>query len=302
LGGLVIKILMSGSHGLVGSALVPALEGKGHQVIRLVRGPSASESEIPWDPEGGRVDAARLSGFEAVIHLAGEGIASKRWSQAQKLRIRESRVKGTELLSRTLAELPVPPRIVMSASAIGFYGDRGEESLVEESAPGQGFLSEVCQAWEAATQPAARKGIRVALLRFGVILSPKGGALGKMVLPFKLGVGGVLGSGRQYLSWIAIDDVVGVIDHVLNTSSLRGPVNVVSPRLETNLSFTKTLGRVLRRPTVFPMPAFAARLAFGEMADALLLSSTRVEPKRLLASNYPYRYIELEPALRHLLG
>ena len=296
-----MKILMSGSHGLVGSALAPALSRKGHAIVRLVRGPSAADSEIPWDPEGGRLDPARLHGFEAVIHLAGEGIATRRWSEAQKVRIRESRVKGTHLLSQTLSELATPPRVLLSASAIGYYGDRGEEMLVEESAPGQGFLSEVCQAWEGAAQPAARKGIRVVFLRFGIILSPAGGALAKMLPPFKLGAGGILGSGRQFMSWITLDDTVGAILHALETTALRGPVNCVAPRAATNASFTRTLGRVLKRPTILPMPAFAARLMFGEMADALLLASTRVEPKRLLASNYPFQHPELEPALRHLL-
>jgi uncharacterized protein (TIGR01777 family) len=259
------------------------------------------ESEIAWDPEGGRLDHGLLAGFDAVIHLAGEGIASRRWIQAQKVRIRESRVKGTRLLCEAVARLSTPPRTLVSASAIGYYGDRGEQVLAEESAPGQGYLPEVCQAWEAATEPAVRKGIRVVCLRFGIILSPAGGALAKMLPPFQLGVGGILGSGRQYMSWISLDDAVGSVLQALETSPLRGAVNAVAPHPVTNAVFTKTLGRVLRRPTIFPMPAFAARLVFGEMADALLLSSTRVEPKRLLASNYPFRHSELEPALRHLL-
>ena len=297
-----MRILVSGSHGLVGSSLLPALSGKGHQVARLVRGLSgAVGSEIAWDPEGGRLDAAQLAGFDAVVHLAGEGIASRRWTAEQKARIRDSRTKGTRLLAEAIAGLPTPPRTLVSASAIGYYGDRGEQTLVEESAPGLGYLPEVCQAWEAATEPAARKGIRVVCLRFGIILSPAGGALAKMLPPFRMGAGGILGSGRQYMSWISLDDAVGAVLQALETSPLRGPVNAVSPQPVTNAVFTKTLGRVLMRPTIFPMPAFAARLVFGEMADALLLSSTRVEPKRLLASNYPFRHGELEPALRHLL-
>ena len=298
-----MKILVSGSHGLVGSALVPALEGKGHPVVRLVRGVSpAAGPQVDWDPEGGRLDPASLAGFEAMVHLAGENIAARRWSEAQKARIRESRVKGTRLLCETFATLPLPPKVLIAASAIGFYGDRGDEALGEESKPGTGYLPEVCKAWEAATEPAARKGIRVVSLRFGIILSPAGGALAKMLFPFKMGVGGILGSGRQYMSWISLDDAVGVVLHVLETSSLRGPVNAVAPQAVTNARFTKTLGRVLKRPTLFPMPAFAARLAFGELADPLLLASTRVEPKRLLASDYPYRHRELEATLRHLLG
>ena len=297
-----MKILVSGSHGLLGSALVPALAGKGHRVVRLVRGLAvAARSEISWDPEGRRLDPALLSDFDAVIHLAGEGIAARRWSETQKARIRESRAKGTLLLSETLAGLPSPPRTLVSASATGYYGDRGEALLVEESAPGQGYLPEVCQAWEAATEPAARKGIRVICLRFGVILSPAGGALAKMLLPFRMGAGGILGSGRQYMSWISLDDAVGAVRHALETSPLRGPVNGVAPRPVTNAEFTKTLGRVLGRPTILPMPAFAARLVFGELADALLLASTRVEPKRLLVSNYPFLHPELEVALRDLL-
>ena len=297
-----MKILMSGSHGLVGSSLVPALLAKQHQVVRLVRSPAAAAgSEIAWDPEGGRLDPALLSGFDAVVHLAGEAIAARRWTPEQKARIRESRTKGTRLLSEAITGLSIPPRTLLSASAIGYYGDRGEQVLVEESPPGQGYLPEVCQAWEAATEPAARKGIRVVCLRFGIILSPAGGALAKMLPPFQMGAGGILGSGRQYMSWISLDDAVGAVLHALEYSPLRGPVNLVTPQPVTNAHFTKTLGRVLRRPTIFPMPSFAARLVFGEMADALLLSSARVEPKRLLASNYPFRHYELEPALRHLL-
>ncbi|MCI0655527.1 MAG: TIGR01777 family oxidoreductase [Acidobacteria bacterium] len=297
-----MKILVSGSNGLVGSSLMPALSDKGHQVVRLVRGLSpAVGSEIAWDPEGGRLDPALLTGFDAIVHLAGEAIAARRWTQAQKDRIRESRVKGTRLLCEAIAGLSAPPRTLLSASAIGYYGDRGEQVLGEESPPGQGYLSEVCQAWEAATEPAAHKGIRVVCLRFGIILSPAGGALAKMLPPFSMGAGGILGSGRQYMSWISLDDAVGAVLQALETSPLRGPVNVVAPHAVTNALFTKTLGRVLSRPTFFPMPAFAARMVFGEMADALLLSSARVEPKRLLASNYPFRHRELEPALRHLL-
>ena len=298
-----MRILVSGSHGLVGMALLPALAGKGHQVVRLVRGLSvAAGSEVSWDPEGGRLDPASLGGFEGVVHLAGESIAAGRWSESRKARIRESRVKGTRLLAEALTALPQPPRVFISASATGYYGDRGEEMLVEESPRGVGYLPEVCRAWEAATEPAARIGIRVVSLRFGVILSPAGGALAKMLFPFKMGAGGILGSGRQYLSWISLEDAVGSILHALATSPLRGPVNAVAPLPVTNAEFTKTLGRVLRRPTVLPMPAFALRLAFGEMADVLLLASTRVEPKRLLASRYPFRHTELEGALQDLLA
>ena len=236
------------------------------------------------------------------MHLAGENIAVRRWTPAQKARIRDSRVQGTRLLAQSLARLQQPPTVMVCASAIGFYGDRGEELLTEGSAPGSGFLTDTCRAWEAAAQPASEKDIRVVNLRLGVVLSPGGGALAKMLLPFRLGVGGKIGSGRQYMSWIEIDDVVGVIHYALTTDELRGPVNAVAPNPVTNREFTKTLGRVLSRPTIFPMPAFAARLAFGEMADELLLASTRVKPARLQNSGYYFRHPRLEDALRHLLG
>jgi hypothetical protein len=236
-----------------------------------------------------------------VVHLAGENIAGRRWNDEQKARIRDSRVDSTLLLSGTLATLRQPPKVLVSASAIGYYGDRGDSLLTESSESGNGFLPEICREWEAATEPAVAAGIRVVNLRFGVILSRKGGALTKMLTPFRLGLGGVIGSGRQWMSWIAIDDVIGVICHVLATESLRGPVNTVAPSAVTNHEFTKTMGRVLRRPTIFPMPAFVARLALGEMADELLLASTRVEPRALLVSQYSFLFADLENALRHLL-
>jgi uncharacterized protein (TIGR01777 family) len=239
----------------------------------------------------------------AAVHLAGESIATGRWTAARKARILESRAKGTRLLAEALAGLEPRPKVLVSASAIGYYGDRGDEALTEDSGSGSAFfLSNVCRQWESATEPAADAGIRVANLRFGVILSAGGGALPRLLTPFRLGVGGTLGSGKQFMSWIAVDDAVGAILHALTTKALRGPVNAVSPQPVTNREFTKALGRVLGRPTLFPMPAFAARLAFGQMADELLLCSQRVEPAKLLASDYQFRFPDLEGALRHLLG
>ena len=297
-----MRILVSGSTGLVGSALFPRLAAAGHKVVRLARARAApGETAVFWDPAAGTLDATAFEGFDAVIHLAGESIASGRWTHAKKARIRDSRVKGTALLAGTIASLSRPPEALLCASAIGYYGDRGDEMLREDSAPGKDFLGRVCKEWEAASEPAARQGVRVVHHRFGVILSPKGGALAKMLPPFKLGAGGRLGHGRQFMSWIAIDDALGAIEHTLGTKALRGPVNTVSPRAATNAEFTAALARVLRRPAILPMPAFAARLAFGEMADALLLSSLRVEPGRLHASGYRFLYPDLERALRHLL-
>jgi len=298
-----MRVLLSGSSGLVGSTLIPALTGGGHQVVRLVRSePRDAISEVRWNPEAGDIDAAGLSGAEAAVHLAGESIAAGRWTASKKARILESRIKGTRLLAEALAGLEQRPRVLVSASAVGYYGDRGEETLSEESGSGSAFLSEVCRQWEDATGPAAAAGIRVVNLRFGVMLSAAGGALPRLLTPFKLGVGGRLGSGKQFMSWIAIDDVIAVILHALATEALRGPVNAAAPQSVTNREFTKTIGRVLGRPTVFPLPAFAARLAFGQMADELLLCSQRVEPAKLLASGYQFRFPELEGALRHILG
>jgi uncharacterized protein (TIGR01777 family) len=298
-----MKVLVTGSTGLVGSALVPFLTGGGHQMVRLRRSaPEAPGPDLPWDPERGRLEAPRLEGFDVVVHLAGESIAVGRWSPEKKARIRRSRVEGTRLLCEALSRLARPPRLLACASAIGYYGDRGDEVLREESPPGGGFLAEVCQAWEAAAQPAIQKGVRVVHLRFGVILSAAGGALAKMLLPFRLGMGGVLGSGRQYMSWITLEDAVGAIHHAIGTETLKGAINAVSPKPVTNLDYTRALGAALGRPTILPMPAFAARMAFGEMADALLLSSARVEPAKLLASGYRFRHPELASALRDILG
>ncbi|PYS46597.1 MAG: TIGR01777 family protein [Acidobacteria bacterium] len=298
-----MNILVTGSTGLVGSALIPSLKSKGHQVVRLVRStPKDSATEVYWNPEKGTLDADDLEGIDAAVHLAGENLAEGRWTDEKKRRILESRVKGTRLLSETLGKLERKPEVLVSASAVGFYGNRGDEILTEQSASASDFLSEVCREWELATQPGAQAGVRVVNLRFGVILSNKGGALKKMLLPFKMGVGGKLGSGRQYMSWIAIDDAVGAIEFALENEHLRGPVNVVAPQPATNYEFTKALGGALSRPTIFPVPAFAARLVFGEMADATLLTSQRVEPARLKEAGFVFKYPELKDALRHVLG
>ena len=297
-----MNILVTGAGGLIGTALVSSLIASGHEVTRLVRGqPKPGEKAAHWDPMAGSIDASALEGVDAVVHLAGENIA-ERWTAAKKARIRDSRVRGTQLLCETLTRLSSPPKVLVSASAIGYYGDRGEETLTDDSPPGRGFLSEVCRAWEAATEPARQQGIRVVPLRLGVVLSTAGGALAKILPPFRLGLGGVLGSGRQYMSWIALDDVVGAIQHAIVTDALQGPSNAVAPRAITNQEFTKTLGKVLGRPTAIPLPAFAARLMFGEMADELLLASARVQPTKLLASGYRFRYPELEEALQQLLA
>jgi uncharacterized protein (TIGR01777 family) len=260
------------------------------------------ERAVSWDPAAGAIDSTGLVGVDAVVHLAGESIAGGRWTEARKRRIRDSRVSSTRLLARALAQLASPPRVLVAASATGYYGDRGAEVLREESAPGAGFLAGVCREWEAAAEPAARHGIRVVHLRIGLVLSRDGGALASLLTPFRLGAGGPVGSGAQYWSWITLDDLLGAILHALTTEALAGPVNAVAPNPVTNREFAKTLGRVLRRPALLPLPAFAARLVLGEMADALLLASARVVPARLQATGYAFRAPTLEGALRHELG
>jgi hypothetical protein len=297
-----MPILLTGSSGLIGQSLLTFLTSKGHNVVCLTRSKTpARDRQISWDPGTGIIDENGLENFDAIVHLAGESIVG-RWTPGKKARILESRVKGTRLLCASLAHLRTPPRVLIAASAIGYYGDGGDRVIDEGSSAGTLFLSEVAKAWEAATEPAAHQGIRVVNLRIGFVLSKAGGGLAAMLLPFKLGLGGQVGSGRQYLSWIAIDDVVGAISHAILTDSLHGPVNAVAPHQVTNREFTKTLGRVLRRPTIFPLPAFAARMVMGEMADELLLASARVKPTRLLESGYEFRFPELEGALRHVLG
>ncbi|MDA8178923.1 MAG: TIGR01777 family oxidoreductase [Desulfobacteria bacterium] len=299
-----MRVAITGSTGLVGSAVVPVLAESGYDVVRLLRrAPAPGEKAIRWDPERGVIDAAELEGLDAVIHLAGENVGSGRWTAARKAAIRDSRVNGTRFLCDALAGLARPPKTLVCASAIGYYGDRGEEVLTEESPPGAGFLPGVCREWEAASAAAARKGIRVVAMRIGMVLSPKGGALPRMLPLFRAGLGGVIGNGRQYVSWVALDDLVGIVLHALRCEDLRGPVNAVAPRPVTNREFTEALGKALSRPTPLPVPAFALRLAVGdEMADALLLASAWVVPKRLLDTGYAFRFPELPAALFLLLA
>jgi len=295
-----MRILVTGSGGLVGSALTEALVTAGHCVTRVVR-TIPREGEAAWDPVAGTIDTDHLDGHDVVAHLAGEPVAG-RWTPAKKARILSSRVQGTRLLSSTLAGLKQPPAILVSASAIGVYGNRGEETLTEDSAPGSGFLAQVVRAWEAATEPAQAAGIRVVHLRFGIILSPTGGALPRMLLPFRLGLGGPVGSGRQFISWVALGDVVCAIMQAFGQPGLVGPVNVTSPHPVTNAEFARTLGRVLRRPALCRVPACVIRLMLGEMGRELLLSSVRAVPARLLASGFSFRYPDLEGALRQALS
>ena len=296
-----MKVLIAGASGLVGSALIPALEVDGAEVTRLVR-TSAGAGEIEWHPNNDQIDATTLEGFDAVINFAGENIAGGRWTDEQKRKIHDSRVNGTHLLSEAIASLKHPPKIFLCASATGIYGDRGDEILDEQSDSGGGFLAGVCREWERATEPAVAAGVRTVNLRFGPILAREGGMLAKLLTPFKMGMGGKVGSGKQYISWVAIDDVVNTVKLALKDESIRGPLNIVSPHPVTNEEFTKTLGHVLSRPTALAMPAFAVRLAFGEMADEMLLTSQRVIPKKLNDVGYEFQHPELEGALRKHLG
>lgn len=296
------RILVSGVSGPIGSALVPSLESSGAKITRLMRmtsAPAAEVETIPWDPAKAIAPEA-VSGFDAVIHLAGESIVG-RWTKTKKLKIRDSRVVGTSNLAHALSQAKSKPQVFICSSAIGYYGDRGEELLSEQSAAGTGFLPDVCREWEAATQAADAAGIRTVRMRTGVVLSPKGGALGKMLTPFKMGVGGRIGDGRQWMSWIDVQDMVGAIHHILKTDLLQGPVNMVAPKPVTNAEFTGTLASVLSRPAIFPVPAFVVKLAFGEMGETVLLGSQRVEPSQLVASGYPFRFRDLRASLENVL-
>jgi uncharacterized protein (TIGR01777 family) len=293
------KILVSGSTGLIGTALLSALRTSGYEVSCLVRGGTSGKEQIGWDPARPLAPES-VSGFDAVVHLAGESIVG-RWTDAKKRRIRESRVQGTRNLAAALAAAPQRPQLLISASAIGYYGDRGEETLREDSSSGDGFLPEVCREWEETAEPVAKVGIRCVQIRIGVVLSASGGALHAMLLPFRMGVGGKMGSGRQWMSWVHIDDLVGAVQHVIKCDMLRGPVNAVAPNPARNAEFTKVLASVLSRPAIFPMPAFAARLVFGQMGDELLLASQRVEPAKLLTSGYFFKKSDLKTALEAIL-
>ncbi len=293
-----MKIAIAGASGLVGSALIPSLTADGANVTRLVRG-APKPGEIEWHPNHDQVQAHLLEGFDGIINLAGENIAAGRWTDEQKRKIRDSRVSGTHLLSEAIAKMEVKPKVFVCASATGIYGDRDDETLDEQSESGSGFLAGVCREWEKACEPATKAGVRVVNLRFGPIIAREGGMLSKMLTPFKMGMGGKVGSGKQFISWVAIDDAVNAIKLAINDQSIRGPVNVVSPNPVTNEELTKTLGHVLNRPTALAVPAFAARLAFGEMADEMLLISQKVMPKKLTAVGFQFRYPELEAAFKH---
>ncbi|MEY2966256.1 MAG: hypothetical protein RLY50_306 [Actinomycetota bacterium] len=295
-----MKILVTGASGLIGSALVPSLGAHGHSVVRAVRRP-ARDGEVQWNPADGILDPAHLAGVDAVVHLAGAGIGDKRWSDSYKREILESRTKSTDLLARSIAAAENGPKVFLSGSAIGIYGPRGDEELPENASHGDGFLADVCRQWEEASGPAEQAGARVVHLRTGIVLSPKGGALKKQLPLFRLGLGGRFGNGRQWQSWISIDDEVGAITHLLG-SSLSGAVNLVAPQPVTNAEFTRVLARVLSRPALFPVPSFGPRLLLGgELADALLFTGQRVVPQALVSDGYRFAHPDLETALRALL-
>jgi uncharacterized protein len=293
------RVLVSGVSGPIGAALLPFLKARSCRIVRLVRNRPSGEGETAWRPSA-PLDANSVSGFDAVIHLAGESVFG-RWTEAKKRRILESRVLGTNNLCQALARAPQKPRVLVCASAIGYYGDRGDENLRERSTSGQGFLPEVCRQWEAATKPASDAGIRTVSIRTGIALSARGGALQKMLTPFRLGLGGRIGNGGQWWSWVHVQDLVGAIHHILKTDLLQGPVNGVCPHPVTNAEFTRILASVLSRPAIFPMPAIAARLVFGQMADEMLLASLRVEPAKLISSGYPFQFTDLRSALVDLI-
>lgn len=296
-----MRVLVTGASGLIGSSLVNFLSGQGHEVMQLTRHEDSNPAHIFWDPAGGKLDSSKLEGLDAVVHLAGESVGQV-WTKEIKHRILESRQKGTRLLAETLARLENPPKVLVSASAVGYYGDRGTSELTEDAANGAGFLAGVCKEWESAVEPAIKKGIRTVNMRFGVVLSPRGGALKQMLPPFQMGAGGNLGHGRQYFSWISHFDAVQAICFAIENESLSGPVNATAPNPVTNAEFTRALGKVLGRMTIFPVPAIAARTIFGEMAEEMLLTGQKVLPKKLQSAGFKFRYPDIESALRHELG
>jgi uncharacterized protein (TIGR01777 family) len=296
---MLSRVLVSGVSGPIGAALLPSLETRGYDIVRLTRGPANGNGQVSWDPVK-PISPEAVAGFDVVIHLAGESIVG-RWSVAKKDKIRDSRVLGTRNLAVALAQAKVKPQVFLCSSAIGYYGNRGDELLRENSPAGAGFLADVCRDWEAATQPSIKAGIRTVQIRTGVVLSSKGGALGKMLTPFKLGAGGRIGNGHQWMSWIDIEDMIGAIHHILKTDLLQGPVNMVAPKPVTNAEFTRTLASVLSRPAIFPMPEFAVKAAFGEMGETVLLGSQRVEPAQLVSTGYPFRFRELRESLKNVL-
>ena len=293
------RVAVSGSSGLIGSALSTFLIGRGYQVIPLVRhSPRPGSLEVQWDPAGGRLDPRALEGVDAIVNLAGENIAAGRWTEARKRTLLDSRVLGTRLLAETIAQLQPRPRVFVSASAVGYYGHRGDERLTEDSPSGCGFLADVCRRWEHAAAPAQDAGVRVLHPRIGMVLSARGGALARMLTPFKLGLGGPIGSGRQWMSWIGLTDLLRCIEHLLTDNTIAGPVNAVSPHAVTNADFAATLGKVLCRPAVLRSPAMAINLLLGELGRELLLASTRAEPARLLNSGFTFTHPDLASALR----
>ena len=297
------SVAISGATGLVGTALTELLTSEGKSVAAISRRDGGSyQDTIKWDPATGLTNPARLEGVDAVVHLAGENIAGARWNDTVKRRILNSRVEGTRSLVESIAAVEKRPKVLVSASAIGIYGDRGAQELTEDSEAGTGFLADVCKGWEEEANKAKDLGLRVVNVRIGVVLSPKGGALAKMLLPFKLGMGGIVGSGKQYWSWIGLHDLTRVIAYCVNNDAIEGPVNAVSPQPLTNKAFTKDVGAVLSRPTIFPLPAFMAKLVLGEMAQDLLLASSRVLPTRLLGAGFEFSHPELQDCLRHELG
>lgn len=295
-----MKILIAGSTGLIGKELTTYLTALGHQIVPLVR--YRDQPGIYWQPKKGQLDAEAIEGFDAVINLSGENISSGRWTEQKKQRIRDSRVLTTRTLAETIAKLKKPPKVWINGSAIGYYGDMNDRICDENSPPGKSFLSIVCDEWEAATKAAAYAGVRVVLIRTGIVLTPTGGALQRMLTPFQLGLGGVIGSGRQYMSWVSLTDELRIIEFCLNHATISGPVNAVSPQAVTNRTFTKTLGRVLKRPTFFPFPKFMVKILFGEMGQELLLSSTRVVPTKLEETGFVFSNSELEKTLSSMLG